>query len=119
MFYGESLSLSEIVLGACNEAGFTPSIVSRSGHWDFMAALVQAGVGIALLPAPYCRRLDVNAFTCRPVVAPEIPWEMAIGWRRNGYLSHAARAWLQVARDALPGQAGDDFMLGPKIGITG
>ncbi len=30
-------------------------------------------------------------FTCRPVVDPEIPWEMAIGWRRNG-ISVAARA---------------------------
>jgi DNA-binding transcriptional LysR family regulator len=84
-----------------------------------MAALVLAGVGIALLPAPYCRRLDPAQFTCRPVVEPEIPWEMAIGWRRNGYLSHAARAWLEVAREALPGQAGDDFMLGPGIGVTG
>jgi hypothetical protein len=44
---------------------------------------------------------------------------MAIGWRRNGYLSHAARAWLDVAREALPGQASDDFMLGPGIGMTG
>ncbi|MEA3096512.1 LysR substrate-binding domain-containing protein, partial [Caballeronia mineralivorans] len=68
VFYGESLALSDLVLNACREAGFTPAIVGRSGHWDFMAALVQAGVGIALLPAPYCRRLDTNAFTCRPVV---------------------------------------------------
>jgi DNA-binding transcriptional LysR family regulator len=74
-----------------------------------MAALVLAGVGIALLPAPYCRRLDVAQFTCRPVVAPEIPWEMAIGWRRKGYLSHAARAWLEVARETLPGLTTDNF----------
>ena len=119
MFYGESLALNDMVLNACRTAGFAPTIVSRSGHWDFMVALVQAGVGIALLPAPYCRRLDPAQFTCRPVVEPEILWEMAIGWRRNGYLSHAARAWLQVARDALPGQAGDDFMLGPGIGMSG
>jgi DNA-binding transcriptional LysR family regulator len=113
VFYGESLSLSEIVLGACDEAGFTPSIVSRSGHWDFMAALVQAGVGIALLPAPYCRRLDVNAFTCRRVVNPEIHWDMAVGWRRNGYLSNAARAWLEVVRRTIPTNLGDDFLQAP------
>ena len=118
VFYGESLALNDVVLSACRTAGFTPTIVGRSGHWDFMAALVLAGVGIALLPAPYCRRLDPAQFTCRPVVEPEIQWEMAIGWRRNGYLSHAARAWLEVAREALPGQAGDDFMLGPGIGMT-
>jgi len=112
VFYGESLALSDLVLNACREAGFSPTIVSRSGHWDFMAALVQAGVGIALLPAPYCRRLDINAFTCRPVVDPEIHWNMAVGWRRNGYLSNAARAWLEVARKALPANLGDDFLQG-------
>jgi DNA-binding transcriptional LysR family regulator len=110
VFYGESLALSDIVMRACRDVGFTPTIVARSAHWDFMAALVHAGLGIALLPALYCRRLDATQFTCRPVSEPEIPWAMAIGWRRNGYLSHAARAWLDVARETLPGRAGDDFV---------
>ncbi|WP_321798767.1 LysR family transcriptional regulator [Caballeronia sp. J97] len=110
VFYGESLALNDVVLSACREAGFAPTIVGRSGHWDFMAALVQAGIGIALLPAPYCRRLDAAAFTCRPVVAPEIHWDMALGWRRNGYLSHAARAWIEVAREMLPANLDQDFM---------
>ncbi|MGH8777827.1 LysR substrate-binding domain-containing protein [Paraburkholderia sp.] len=110
VFYGESLALNDVVLNACRTAGFTPTIVGRSAHWDFMAALVQAGVGIALLPAPYCRRLDAAQLACCPVIEPEIPWEMAIGWRRNGYLSHAARAWLDVARETLATQSGDEFM---------
>ncbi|BAO87683.1 LysR family transcriptional regulator [Caballeronia cordobensis] len=110
VFYGESLALNDVVLNACREAGFAPTIVGRSGHWDFMAALVQAGIGIALLPAPYCRRLDADAFTCRRVVAPEIHWDMALGWRRNGYLSHAARAWIEVAREMLPANLDEDFM---------
>jgi DNA-binding transcriptional LysR family regulator len=107
------------VLNACRQAGFSPAIVGRSGHWDFMAALVHAGVGIALLPAPYCRRLDTTHFTCRPVVEPAIPWEMAIGWRRNGYLSHAARAWLDVARETLPGHIGIDFTHTPTAAMSG
>jgi DNA-binding transcriptional LysR family regulator len=110
VFYGESLALNDVVLNACREAGFAPTIVGRSGHWDFMAALVQAGIGIALLPAPYCRRLDADAFTCRRVVAPEIHWDMALGWRRNGYLSHAARAWIAVVREMLPANLDRDFM---------
>ncbi|MGN6652267.1 LysR substrate-binding domain-containing protein [Trinickia sp.] len=110
VYYGESLALNDVVTRACRDAGFTPQIVSRSSHWDFMAALVRAGVGIALLPAPYCRRLDPAYFTARPVVEPEIRWEMAIAWRRSGYLSHAARAWLDVARETLPGQPGDEFV---------
>ncbi|HTI17984.1 MAG TPA: LysR substrate-binding domain-containing protein [Trinickia sp.] len=110
VFYGESLALNDLVTLACRSAGFAPTIVARSAHWDFMAALVHAGLGIALLPALYCHRLDAAQFTCRPVCEPEMPWEMAVGWRRNGYLSHAARAWLDVARATLPGRGGDDFV---------
>jgi DNA-binding transcriptional LysR family regulator len=122
VFYGESLALNDIVIQACRDAGFTPSIVARSSHWDFMAALVRAGLGIALLPELYCRRLDAAQFACRRVVDPEIPWEMAVGWRRNGYLSHAARAWLEVARQTLPGRSRDDLVIdaqAPASGETG
>ncbi|MDI5419163.1 BamA/TamA family outer membrane protein, partial [Salmonella enterica subsp. enterica serovar Kentucky] len=35
-----------------------PRIAVRSGQWDFLAAMVQAGVGIAILPEPICQRLD-------------------------------------------------------------
>ncbi|KVE26624.1 LysR family transcriptional regulator [Burkholderia singularis] len=112
VFYAESLALHDAVLDACRQAGFAPQVVSRSGHWDFMAALVHAGVGIALLPAPYCRRLDAAQFTCRPIVEPEITWAIAIGWLKKGYLSHAARAWLDVARETLPIDPGDDLAFG-------
>ncbi|WP_414443486.1 LysR substrate-binding domain-containing protein [Burkholderia sp. 22PA0106] len=109
VFYAEALALHQAVLDACAQAGFTPSIVSRSGHWDFMAALVHAGVGIALLPEPYCRRLDPAQFSCRPIVEPEIQWSIAVGWLKRGYLSHAARAWLEVAREVGPADPGSDL----------
>jgi DNA-binding transcriptional LysR family regulator len=117
VFYGESLALNDVVMRACREAGFTPSIVGRSGHWDFIIALVGAGVGIALLPEPYCRPLDPARYTRVPVVEPEISWDMALAWRKDGYLSKAARAWLEVARETLPGDEdagspGADLWLG-------
>lgn len=51
VFYAESLALHDAVLDACRQAGFTPSIVSRSGHWDFMAALVHAGSASRCCPS--------------------------------------------------------------------
>ncbi|RQH06004.1 LysR family transcriptional regulator [Paraburkholderia dinghuensis] len=117
VFYGESLALNDVVSYACRTAGFVPQIVGRSAHWDVMAALVLAGVGIALLPAPYCRRLDAARFTCMPVSEPAIKWDMAIGWKRNGYLSHAARAWLEVAKEEFgkPSSFLDDFVRPPGL----
>ena len=102
IFYGEHFALNDVVANACRAAGFTPTIAGRSGHWDFIVALVEAGVGIALLPEPYCRSLDGAQLTRAPVADPEIPWQMALAWRRSGYLSRAGRAWLDVVREALP-----------------
>jgi len=102
VMYGEGLALNDIVLGACRRAGFTPTVAGRSSHWDFIAAMVAAGVGVALLPASQCQRLDPQTVTLVAQVSPEIPWTLALAWRRQSYLSHAARAWLTLARELLP-----------------
>lgn len=39
-----------LVLTACAEAGFTPSIAHEAAEWDTGAALVAAGLGVALAP---------------------------------------------------------------------
>jgi DNA-binding transcriptional LysR family regulator len=39
-----------LVLTACAAAGFTPSIAHQSTEWDTGAALVGAGLGVALIP---------------------------------------------------------------------
>jgi hypothetical protein len=45
-------------------------------------------------------------------------WHLGIGWRRNRYLSHAARAWLEVARAVYekPAENFDDFVLARGLG---
>jgi DNA-binding transcriptional LysR family regulator len=45
-----------------NQHSVKPRIAVRSGQWDFLAAMVQAGVGIAILPQPICERLDKKSF---------------------------------------------------------
>jgi hypothetical protein len=35
----------------------------------------------------------------RELADSELHWHMALLWRRGGYLSHAARAWLELARE--------------------
>lgn len=102
VMYGEGLALNDIVTAACRRAGFTPAIAGRSSHWDFIGAMVAAGVGVALLPASQCVRLDAREVVLVPELQPEIPWDLALAWRRQAYLSHAARAWLVLARELWP-----------------
>jgi len=95
--YGPGFALNPIILEACRESGFTPKVTAQSSQVDFIIELVAAKLGIAFLPRmiaeqrphPLARRVAVDH--------PAIYWHMALIWRRGGYLSHAAQAWLALA----------------------
>jgi hypothetical protein len=71
-----------------------PRIAVRSGQWDFLAAMVQAGVGIAILPEPICQRLDKQTLRWIPLES-DLRWQLGMIWREGVYLSHSAQAWLE------------------------
>lgn len=98
LLYGETYMLNAVIGRACEQAGFTPAIACRSSQWDLLATLVDCGMGIALLPEPYCTSLDQERFVSIPVVDPGLRWNLVVAWRRAAYLSRAARAWLDTAR---------------------
>lgn len=98
IFYGEGFALNDIIADACQRAGFTPRISSRSGQWDFVASLVRLGVGITLLPKVFCDTLEQGQFTIAKLDEPALDWKLMLAWRRGGHLSFAARAWLELVR---------------------
>ncbi|MCC3261889.1 hypothetical protein LLE87_27325, partial [Paenibacillus polymyxa] len=56
LIYNEDFALSRQLMALFNQHNVKPRIAVRSGQWDFLAAMVQAGVGIAILPQPICER---------------------------------------------------------------
>jgi DNA-binding transcriptional LysR family regulator len=87
-----------MVLDACHAAGITPHIVARSSQPDFIYALVAAGVGIGFLPRMMVENRRPPGVRSVPLTDPEIIWHMVLAWRRDGYLPHAARAWLETVK---------------------
>ncbi|HZZ83720.1 MAG TPA: LysR substrate-binding domain-containing protein [Anaeromyxobacteraceae bacterium] len=86
------------ILEACRGAGFAPQVVSESAQWDFIAAMVAADLGIALLPGTICARLDPRRVRAVPLHDPVIPWHLALVWRREAWVPAALRAWIDCAR---------------------
>ena len=82
------------------QAGFTPTIAAQSGQWDWLVAMASAGLGVALLPEPFIHRLAGEPLEAVRIVEPEVAWQVAHIWSGR-YLSHAARAWLEVCQDVL------------------
>jgi DNA-binding transcriptional LysR family regulator len=93
LIYNEDFALSRQLMQLFNQHGVKPRIAVRSGQWDFLAAMVQAGVGIAILPEPICQRLDKQTLRWLPLQS-ELRWQLGMIWREGVYLSHSAQAWL-------------------------
>jgi DNA-binding transcriptional LysR family regulator len=98
VLYREDFALHGHILEACRRAGFKPKVAAESSQWDFMAAMVAADVGVALLPRTICRRLDATQVKVLPLVEPELRWDLALVWKQGRHLPPAARAFVEVVR---------------------
>ena len=94
LIYNEDFALSRQLMQLFARHDVKPRIAVRSGQWDFLAAMVQAGVGVAILPEPICRRLDAKTLRWLPLES-ELRWQLGMIWREGVYLSHSAQAWLK------------------------
>jgi DNA-binding transcriptional LysR family regulator len=100
----DDFAMTRALRAAFAEAGFEPQIAAQSGQWDWLVAMASAGMGVALLPEPFIHRLAIGHLDAVKLVDPELPWQPAHVWRGN-YLSHAARAWLEVCDEVLSARA--------------
>jgi DNA-binding transcriptional LysR family regulator len=101
VLYRADFALHGMILEACRQAGFTPTVTTESSQWDFLASLAGADMGVALLPRTVCRGIERRGVVALQLVEPVIPWHIALVWRRDRYLSPATRAWIDLARRRL------------------
>jgi len=94
LLFHEDFALHDRIIAACEEQGFQPNVVYKSTQWDFICEMVGANLGIALLPEAVCKELDPERLRAIAVTQPVLPWHLAMIWRRDGYLSYAAREWI-------------------------
>lgn len=102
IFYREDFALHGIIRRECQHLGFQPQVVCQSGQWDFIREMAAAGLGVALMPATVCRELDPRRLTAVDLINPTIYWDLAVIWRRERYLSFAAREWLALTQATFP-----------------
>lgn len=97
IIYGPGFALNPMILEACRESGFTPTVAAQSSQVDFVIELVALKLGVALLPRMIAEQRPHPTTRRIGITDPSLYWHMALIWRRGGYLSHAAQAWLALA----------------------
>lgn len=70
------------VIGLCRAAGFTPNVVEESRELYTSVSLVEAGLGVSILPASV-EKLGWTGVRYRPIPSARAETRIAAAWRRD------------------------------------
>lgn len=105
VLFAEGFAINRLIAEACQRSGFAPVVAARSSQVDFLIELAASGLGVAFLPRELARHAPVARVRPLLLTDPGTEWRLTLIWRRGAYLSHAARAWLDMAKPAAGGKS--------------
>jgi DNA-binding transcriptional LysR family regulator len=86
--------LRDQTLSACRRAGFEPRVALDGGEMDSVLRFVEAGIGLAILPAMVISDADPHSGPIAVrVQSPRLSRSLVLARRRDRYFSGAARAF--------------------------
>jgi DNA-binding transcriptional LysR family regulator len=98
VMFRQGYDLRETTLVACQHAGFRPTFAVEGGEMDAVLRFVEAGLGVAIVPS--------MVLAARPqlqgaVLDPPLHRTIAVAYRSDVALTHAARAFREALFDFL------------------
>lgn len=91
--------LYDRILALCQEAGFRPRVVQEAQEWLTIVGLVEAGVGVSLVPESF-QKLKWGEAVYRPLGNAIRKSPITLCWRAGGERP-VVQAFLRTAREAL------------------
>jgi len=73
---------ADYIIRLCAAAGFTPRIVQKTGEMQTAVSLVDAGIGVAIVPASV-QNLRREGVVYRPFTEPAPTIELSMGYRKH------------------------------------
>ncbi|MBY7142920.1 LysR family transcriptional regulator [Virgibacillus sp. NKC19-3] len=98
ILYRNDFSLHDSIIEACEKQGFYPNIVCESSQKDFMIEMVEAKLGVALLPSKICNQINNEKIIAIPFNRPIVNLELGMVWRKNTYLPFAVREFIAMSK---------------------
>ncbi|MFC4025307.1 LysR family transcriptional regulator [Oceanobacillus longus] len=97
IMYRQDFSLHDKIIEACGKLDFYPNIVCESSQKDFMVEMVEAKLGVALLPSKICSQINNEKIIAIPFKNPAVNLELGMIWKKDRYLSHAVRKFIAMS----------------------
>ncbi|TDB74059.1 LysR family transcriptional regulator [Micromonospora sp. KC721] len=106
VMFREGYDLRDATLQACRAAGFEPTVAVDGGEMDAVLSLVEAGLGVALVPGiVVARRAGVRVTRLAP---PGVRRTIAVARRRDVVPTHAGRELRRILLEYVHDATGGD-----------
>lgn len=98
IMYRNDFVLYDQIFEQCKKADFYPTIACETTQKDLFIEMVQAKLGIALLPQKIADKIQYDSIRVIDFSNNPIYLELGITWKKNKYLSFAVREFIEVAK---------------------
>ena len=99
IIYRKDFILFDRIIEKCKNHGFYPTIACETTQKDLFIEMVQAKLGIALLPQKIAEKIPYDSIKRIPFKEEAIHLELGITWKKNKYLPYSVREFIQLARE--------------------
>ena len=99
VMFRSGYDLREVTVGACRKAGFVPTLAVEGGEMDAVLSMVEAGVGLAVLPSTVVAGRTTHRVT--PIASPGLSRTIGLAHRRGAQPPRAARELQQALMEYL------------------
>ncbi|SEA14374.1 DNA-binding transcriptional regulator, LysR family [Thalassobacillus cyri] len=101
ILYRQDFTLHDRIIEECSKRGFTPNVVCHSSQRDFMIEMVEAKLGVALLPGKIANEINGRSLVTVPLINSNASLELGMIWKNNKYLPFAVREFIEMAKQSL------------------
>ncbi|MGN7477638.1 LysR family transcriptional regulator [Solibacillus silvestris] len=99
IIYRKDFILYDRIIEECSKNGFSPAIACETTQKDLFIEMVQAKLGIALLPEKLAEKITYTSIKHIPFQEKSIYLELGITWKKNKYLSFSVREFIKLAHE--------------------
>ncbi|MER1959320.1 MAG: LysR family transcriptional regulator [Solibacillus sp.] len=99
IIYRKDFILFDRIIEECKNHGFYPTITCETTQKDLFIEMVQAKLGIALLPQKIAEKIPYHSIKRIPFKEEAIHLELGITWKKNKYLPYSVREFIQLAHE--------------------
>lgn len=93
ILFNPEFALHDLIIRYCQNAGFQPQIAYESSQWDLITELVNAELGLTILPVSVYSKMNNHNVKMIPLENPPI-WQLNIITKKDSYHSYSVKALL-------------------------